>query len=339
MQELCRKIDCPDNFDVPASSTLIIDGQALVVSLGKPQKQVCYTFGDFARMFNQAVFQYGRHFSRIDVVFDRYDQMSVKEGTRNRRKKGRAIRRIIESPDVPLPQDWLGFLSDPGNKADLSKLLSTVLIEQAPNEKCVVTAGGFQEATSVGCNRANINTEMICSTHEEADTRMILHCMHTDSQTIVIWSRDTDVLLMLMAHSSSIKKTMYMKAGTSKNQKFICINELLHAWNFSDELAKSLLPFHSLTGSDTTSFLAGHSKKTALNVFLDSSDLISKLGTEPLTTDTLDASEKFLCLIYKTPTAKTTDEARSILFRKAVKPDDLPPNSGAAKQHIRRAHL
>ena len=72
---------------------------------------------------------------------------------------------------------------------------------------------------------------------------------------------------------------------------------------------------------------------------LDSSDLISKLGTEPLTTDTVDASEKFLCLIYKTLTAKTTDEARSILFRKAVKPDDLPPTSDAAKQHIRRVHF
>ena len=75
---------------------------------------------------------------------------------------------------VLLPPHWLGFLSEPGNKADLSKLLSTVLIEQAPSEKSVVTAGGFQEATSVGCNRAN--------------------------------------------------------------QKFICINELLDAWNFSDEL-------------------------------------------------------------------------------------------------------
>ena len=61
----------------------------------------------------KAVFQYGRHFERIDVSFDRYDTLSIKEGTRARRKKGKAIRRVISTPDVPLPHDWQGFLCDP----------------------------------------------------------------------------------------------------------------------------------------------------------------------------------------------------------------------------------
>ena len=107
----------------------------------------------------------------------------------------------------------------------------------------------------------------IRSTHEEADTRLVLHCSHSDSSSVVVWCRDTDVLLMLMAHSTAMDKVVYMKAGTSQNQKFITANDILRAWGLREETARRLLPFHALTGSDTTSFLAGHSKKTALEVF------------------------------------------------------------------------
>ena len=50
--------------------------------------------------------------------------------------------------------------------------------------------------------------ELRCN-HEEADTRMVLHARHTGG-TSVIHSDDTDVLVLLLAHSSSLTK-YYMR--------------------------------------------------------------------------------------------------------------------------------
>ena len=130
----------------------------------------------------------GRHFKRIDVLFDRYNEFSIKDETRNKRKKGNPIRRVIENQDVPLPHDWQGFLSDSENKSDLAKLLSHSLIAKAPDNKCVVTSGGLVEATDVFCNWSDLNVNELRSTHEEADTHILLHCKHTGSQSVVVWS-------------------------------------------------------------------------------------------------------------------------------------------------------
>ena len=52
------------------SSFLIIDGQALVVALGKPDADA--TFGDLAETYVKTVLIAGSEYHRIDVVFGRY---------------------------------------------------------------------------------------------------------------------------------------------------------------------------------------------------------------------------------------------------------------------------
>ena len=117
--ELVKGISCPATIKISKSATLVIDGQAMVNAIGKPYNAT--TFGDFADIFSRYVYQSGSEYSRIDIVFDRYQEDSVKAGTRIRRKKGVAsIRRIIESRDVPLPKEWQGFLHHQDNKADLA---------------------------------------------------------------------------------------------------------------------------------------------------------------------------------------------------------------------------
>ena len=68
---------------------------------------------------------------------------------KERRKKGKPIRRIIEHADVPVPSDWDGFLSHADNKADLANFLSLELIANAPGGKCVITAGGLEKPEDV----------------------------------------------------------------------------------------------------------------------------------------------------------------------------------------------
>ena len=61
---------------------------------------------------------------------------------------------------------------------------------------------------------SDLNLEGIRCIHEEADIRLALHCQHTKFEFAVPLSRDTDVLLLLLAHSSR-KKEVHMKIGAS----------------------------------------------------------------------------------------------------------------------------
>lgn len=107
--------------DLGPTATLIIDGQALVCSIGKLQK--ARTFGDLADVLTSTVLQSGAGLKRIDVLFDRYYQTSIKSGTR--RGQGiAAIRQLIENRDVPLPPKWESFMAHPEKKADLANFLS-----------------------------------------------------------------------------------------------------------------------------------------------------------------------------------------------------------------------
>ena len=86
------------------------------------------TFGDLSDIYVKAVLKAGAKYHRIDVVFDRYREQTIKSVTRTRRTKScRPVRRLIEGRDVPLPKNWTDYLSLPDNKAELSNFLSEEL--------------------------------------------------------------------------------------------------------------------------------------------------------------------------------------------------------------------
>ena len=70
------------------------------MALGKSDAAI--TFGDYADQFVGHVLKIANAFDRVDVVFDSYQEFSIKTGTRVKRtKKLRPIRRLIENKDVP----------------------------------------------------------------------------------------------------------------------------------------------------------------------------------------------------------------------------------------------
>ena len=79
------KLETSANVAVDEASCLLIDGQALVMAHGKPPGMK--TFGDFANIFAETVFKMGAKYQRIEVVFDRYRDESIKSGTRIKRKQ------------------------------------------------------------------------------------------------------------------------------------------------------------------------------------------------------------------------------------------------------------
>lgn len=335
---LTKNVECPMEITLEGTSCLIIDGQARVVSLGKPKD--CNTFGEYADHFVRSVLMSGQGFDRIDVTFDRYKPDSIKGATREKRSRGlRPIRRVIEGRSVPLPTNWQNFLADAENKADLACFLSAQLLLQAPIDKTLVVAGGFEEANMVKSSNPNVDLTQLSAHHEEADTRMILHSLHVHTDSIVVAARDTDVLVLLIAHFGQIPSTkLWMKAGTAKKPKYIPVHEVYQSLSGQIPDLTTLIAFHSLTGCDTVSHFAGHSKKTAWKTFLNDTNLLANLGKGELSDQTRVSTEKFICKLYNFHNEDSCDKARAVLFTRCKAPESLPPTSDALKFHIERAH-
>lgn len=175
---ITSRMNCPFRIELRGSSGLLIDGLALVSAIGRPPGS--QTFGDFAESFQAAALQPGSRYQQIHVVFDHYQEDSIKSGTRERRTTStRPIRRVIEDGSVPLPHSWPDFLALPDNKSDLARFLSEHIIVNAPPDKVVVAAGGFVDEREVQSSERATDLSALKATHEEADTRLIVHCVNS----------------------------------------------------------------------------------------------------------------------------------------------------------------
>ena len=249
------------------------------------------------------------------------------------------IRKLVEDRTTPLPHNWSNFPALPENKADLAIFLSKQLLLQAPGNKTIVVSGGFREEQTVKCSNPNVNLHVLEAYHEEADTRMIVHCMHANFNSVVVLSRDTDVLVLLVAHVNEMACVkLWMKAGTSVKPKYIPVHTICETLAPSQEDLTNIIPFHAITGCDTVSHIAGHRKKTAWKKFCSNPDLLANLGKGDLHDETCKLAEKFICRIYKLPDEDICDNARVDMFGKCRLPEALPPTSNALQFHIQRAH-
>ena len=104
---------------------------------------------------------------------------------------------------------------------------------------------------------------------------------------------------------------------------------------YNSDTRESIPAFHVLTGCDTTSYIAGHSKKSAWMTFQTRHRLLENLGKGE---ETIQNTEQFICKLYKLTSVRNTNEARLILFNKTRSPESLPPTSDALYFHIQRAH-
>ena len=198
----------------PPHSCHIFDGMSLVQ---KARDVNSKTFGELAGNMLSQVLAITKNSSRVDVVFDVYRPVSIKNAERIRRATSSIeIRNIV--PDHPIKQ-WNHFLSSSSNKNELIKFL----VQYWQQDKCMqrVQKGSVDLYMTCGetCYRifngtCTLVTALEC-TQEEADTRMLLHAKHASSSchSIIIHTPDTDVLVISIAFATDINAGLYIETG------------------------------------------------------------------------------------------------------------------------------
>ena len=240
------------------------------------------SFGEWSDNFTAFVVS---HFSdkctRVDVVFDRYLPNSIKGVTRAKQKRGKSkgIRRDVESRERRIG-NWDRFIVVEENKASLAHFLSIEMSQRYgthPGRELVVSEG-FREILNVWSSDASRESlQELSSGHEEADTRIVLHARDAAVRgyhQVNVLCRDTDVLVLLLAHRQDLCQEIWLFSGTSRTKRYIPVHKI----SLPKEKRKSLLAFHTITGCNTTSQFVRIGKQSALKIFDSSSKLIEDLG-------------------------------------------------------------
>ena len=167
-------------------------------------------------------------------------------------------------------------------KKDLTKYLSNLCSERLMQQKreFVISV----DSVSFG------SLEFSNNNHEEADTLIVLHATLASSTTalqprIVIFSLDTDVLVLLVSHATKLSKECYLHTCylhvLLAHAGIVNIHTVRE--NLGEQKSKAF-GLHALTGCDTVGKLAGETKTSWWNGFLkaDSSVLtaLSQIGED-----------------------------------------------------------
>ena len=333
------------------ASVVILDMPA-VIHMVKPKRATIFSEYLPTHLLPFIESQVNSITTRVDAVWDRYPENSLKNQTRVKRIGTTRERRIRAADNVPIPKgkDWQAFLKISENKDEMFKYMSEKLINvtASSNYHLLSTKGEI-----VLSNKPVDLSRISPSDHEEADTRMLLHLYDAvmDGHSIAfIRTVDSDVIVICLHvfHQLTLHglSQLWIGFGTGNAYKDIPIhvvaNELGH------EKCYALPFFHAFSGCDVTSSLNGIGKKTAWNAWTNFQEVTNTMIA--LTEDPSEFSEdsnhmhlleRLTVLMYsKNCTAETVNEARQTLFVHKLKSlESIPPTKAALFQHIKRVIL
>jgi len=348
----------PQEHEYPKECTQIVDGNALLQSMVR----LPHTFCALAR----AVFNSLPKAGVVHFVTDCYRHDSIKDVERSRR--GSSATYQIGGRMTKVPRDFASFMLNAENKTQLIRFL---LAEWQLPEYAQCLHGRtiffvceemcYSLHSADGCSTVVSVVDQLCSSQEEADTRIILHCLFAAESmsgdgSIVVRSPDTDVFVLLLAYASDIRNQVFFDTGTGTTRRLLAVTDI--AAQLGENVVNALPGFHAFTGCDTSSAFVRRGKRRPFSVMQKSEEFMSlfhKLGTvaAPLSIDILRQLEHYVCCMYGYPQYRETSAVRSIVFQSryamslprsasasSVNGIDLsllPPCSAALKQHCLRA--
>ena len=165
-------------------------------------------------------------------------------------------------PDVNVPTNWAEFLKIADNKTELFQYLGQQTVSIAENNKVVIsTINDLSVSSSPDIDLSEISP---CN-HEEADTRLLLHCYDASKQDIrqvMIQTVDTDVVVLTLSMFKKMQlETRWIAFSSGKNFRYIPIHEIVES--IGDENISVLHSFHAFTSCYQTSAFYDRGKVTA----------------------------------------------------------------------------
>ena len=209
-----------------------------------------------------------------------------------------------------------------------------------------------------GKNVVTEEVEKLCSSHEEADTRIILHCNDVaanspESSVILVRSPDTDVFILLLRFVRHINQTVLFDTGTGDKRRLVNVQAV--AKDLGDEINLALVALHAFTGCDTTSAFVRRGKVKPLTLLKKHPEFLSTFHALGSRVDIEDRVfkdlEKFTCLMYGSKLGDINSlRYEKFIERFSAKPGEvltsyngvdmslLPPCRESLKMHVRRAN-
>ncbi|KAG0725800.1 hypothetical protein GWK47_037891 [Chionoecetes opilio] len=302
-----------EDLSTPRVQVNILDGAAIFNML---RPWTAKTFQCYATyVFVPYVTSQLQHVERLDIVWDLYMADSLKADTCS--KRGKRVRRRVE-PSSAVPGNWQEFLRINDDKTELLSFLAS----------------------------KDVSALAPC-THEEADTRILLHLQDAVQQgysKVSIRTVDTDVVVLAIASANRLNiSELWIAFGAGKSFRFIAAHDIAKA--LGPDRCVALPMFHAFTGCDTVSCFGGRGKKTAWDTWTTYGDVtpaFCALGAMPdsrAIDEWMQQLERFVVLLYdRTSTEEGVNQSRKQLFSKKGRAiDGLPPTQAALIQHTKRA--
>ena len=159
-----------------------------------------------------------------------------------------------------VPRNWSSFLHvDSNKKTSFGFLAAALETMTVPTGKILLTT----QEEEVRSNPPSDLSQLQPCTHEEADSRMLLHAWHAYQQgyrSVIIHATDTDVVVLAIAMASVMNGCeLYLAFGHGKTFRHIAAHAI--ATHIGPECSWGLLFMHAVSGCDTVSAISGIGKK------------------------------------------------------------------------------
>lgn len=205
--------------NTPSVDATVVDGAVIVQMLPPGMSKNFQEYSD--KVFVPYILKQLEKVKRIDVVWDVYRTDSLKQTTRQNRGTGQR-RRVTTSSRIPT--NWKCFLRSDENKTELFEFLAKELESTDVKEKELLTTYGRCVLRSP--SKADLKE----CTHEEGDTRLILHAKDASEcghRKIMVKTIDTDVVVVAVASMKELELDELWKAfGTGKLFRYIPVHKI-----------------------------------------------------------------------------------------------------------------
>ena len=251
--------------NIPADATWVVDAMATLQTT-KPTTNMSYS--EQASIFS-SITSGAPADGRIDWVIDTYPDVSIKNAERDHRSVAGTLETKIRSGAQTVDKQLKKSLQSGAFKGALAHFLlhewsKQEYAERLEKRRLFVTAGDKcfmlkdnDDQTEV--LKAEVS-QLSCS-HEEADTRMLLHAAHAadhGAPAVVIKSPDSDVATIAMSVSHQIDAQLIFRTGTQQRTRYLDLTGI--GRRLGQDVCSALPGYHAFSSCDSVSAFTGRGK-------------------------------------------------------------------------------